>query len=246
MKPRVYVETSVVSYLTTAQSRDIVIAGRQQVTQEWWATAAGRFELVISELVRQEAATGHHDEALFRLAGVAALATVAVSAVTTRLAEALVDAGAVPRPGAQDAVHIAIAAVRQIPFLVTWNLHHIANATARRQIGAVCRASGIDAPVLCTPEQLFTQDAEMKPDPIVAEVRAGRERLAARFDYDIDAIVRHAQKLEAEATRAGALPPQRESAALDAPKERAASEDTQRVGASVEETAGPLGNDDRQ
>lgn len=160
MKPRVYVETSVVSYLTASPSRDIVIAGRQQVTREWWATAAGRFDLVISELVREEAAAGNRDAAQLRLAAISALPTVAVSAEVTRLAQALVDAGAVPMRAAQDAVHIAIAAVRQVPFLVTWNFRHIANAGARRQIEAVCGAGGIDPPVLCTPEQLVTEDAE--------------------------------------------------------------------------------------
>ena len=245
MKPRVYVETSVVSYLTARPSRDIVIAGRQQVTREWWATAAGRFELVISELVREEAAAANHDAARW-LAATSELPPVAVSAEVWRLAEALVDAGAVPRRAAQDAVHIAIAAVRQIPFLVTWNFRHIANAAARRHIEAVCGAGGIDAPVLCSPEQLVTEDGEMTPDPIVTEVRAARERLAARFDYDIDAIVRYVQGLDAEATAAGAPPAQGEAAVVDAAKERAASEDTQRVEASVEETAGPLANDDRQ
>ena len=153
MKPRVYVETSVVSYLTAQPSRDIVVAARQQVTREWWATAAERFDLVISELVRDEAAAGSRDAARSRLAAISALPTVAVSAEVTRLAQALGDAGAVPRRATQDAVHIAIAAVRQDPFLVTWNLRHIANAAARRQIEAVGGAGGIDAPVLCTPEQ---------------------------------------------------------------------------------------------
>ena len=47
MKPRVYVETSVVSYLTARPARDVVVAGRQQSTRDWWATAPRRFELVI-------------------------------------------------------------------------------------------------------------------------------------------------------------------------------------------------------
>ena len=140
-------------------------------------------------------------------------------------------------------MHIAIAAVRQIPFLVTWNFRHIASAAARRQIEAVCGAGGIDAPVLCTPGQLSESTGMMKADPIVAEVRAVRERLAARFDYDIDAIVRHVQGLEAAATRAGALGAERETVAVDAANERTASEDAQRMGAPPEDTAGPAADD---
>ena len=243
MKPRVYVETSVVSCLTAPSSRDIVIAGRQQVTREWWATATGRFDLVISERVREEAAAGDGDAAQSRLAAIAALPTVAVSAEVTRLAQALVDAGAVPMRAAQDAVHIAIAAAGQVPFLVTWNFRHIANAAARRQIEAVCCAGGIDAPVLCTPEQLVTENTE--PDPIVAEVHAVRERLAARFDYDIDAIVRNVQKLGAEAI--GACTPLRQREALaEAAKARAVSEETEPKGAPPEDGAGPPADGDRR
>ena len=58
MKPRVYVETSVVSYPTARPARDIVTAGRQYSTREWWTTAAARFELVVSDLVLREAAGG--------------------------------------------------------------------------------------------------------------------------------------------------------------------------------------------
>ena len=86
----------------------------------------------------------------------------------------------------------------------------------------------------------------MKPDPIVAEVRAVRERLAARFDYDIDAIVRHVQKLEAEAIGASAPSPRGEAVSVDVAKERAVSEDAQRTGAPPKDTAGPPADDDRR
>lgn len=58
MNPTVYIETSVLSYLAARPSRDIVIAGYQQVTREWWASARDRFELVASELVASEAGAG--------------------------------------------------------------------------------------------------------------------------------------------------------------------------------------------
>ena len=154
MKPRVYVETSIVSYLTARPARDIVIAGRQQSTRDWWATASRRFELVISQLVREEAGVGDPDAATARLAALAPLTRLAFPKEALELAQRLVDAGAVPRRAAQDAVHVAIAAVHGVEFLVTWNFRHIANATARRRVEAVCRDSGIDPPVLCTPEEL--------------------------------------------------------------------------------------------
>ena len=110
MKPRVYVETSVVSYLTARPTRDIVVAARQYSTREWWAGAKAWFELMISELVREEAAEGDRDAAQSRLAAIEPLPVIGVTPEVARLAQALVDAKAVPERAAQDAVHIAIAA----------------------------------------------------------------------------------------------------------------------------------------
>ena len=134
MKPHVYVETSVVSYLTARPSRDVVIAARQLTTREWWEAAPRRFELVISELVREEAAAGDPDAVQARLAAIASLPSLAVPTSVTKLARRLVAAGALPERAAQDAVHVATAAVHRARFLVTWNLRHIANAVLRPQI----------------------------------------------------------------------------------------------------------------
>lgn len=152
-RPRVYVETSIVSYLTARPARDVVIAGRQQSTRDWWETAE-RFDLVISELVREEAAVGDHDASRARLAALAPLTTLAAPTGALELARRLVHGGAVPERAVQDATHIAIAAVHGVEFLVTWNFRHIANAMSRPRIESVCRGAGVDPPVLCTPEQL--------------------------------------------------------------------------------------------
>lgn len=152
--PRVYVETSIVSYLTARPARDVVIAGRQQSTRDWWETAAKRFDLVVSELVREEAAVGDHDASRARLAALAPLTTLAAPTEALELARRLVRAGALPERAVQDATHIAIAAVHGVEFLVTWNFRHIANAMSRPRIESVCRGAGLDPPVLCTPEAL--------------------------------------------------------------------------------------------
>lgn len=154
MKPRVYVETSVVSYLTARPARDIVVAGRQQSTRDWWATAPRRFELVISELVLEEAGVGDPEAANARLAALAPLGVLDTSAEALKLTQRLLAAGAVPSRAAQDAAHVAIAAAHGVDFLATWNFRHIANAAARRRIEAVCRDSGFEPPVLCAPEEL--------------------------------------------------------------------------------------------
>ena len=153
-RPRVYVETSIVSYLTARPARDIVIAGRQQATRDWWENAPTRFDLVISQLVREEAAIGDPEASRARLAALAALTALAAPTEARELARQLVDAGAVPKHAARDAMHVAIAAVHGVEFLVTWNFRHIANAVARPRIESVCRRAGVGPPVLCTPEEL--------------------------------------------------------------------------------------------
>ena len=155
MKPRVYIETTVISYLTARPARDVVIAGHQQSTRDWWATASERFELVISELVREEAGAGDPDAVRARLTLLASLALLDATAEAQELAERLVSASAVPEAAMRDAAHIAIAAANGIEYLVTWNFRHIANAVTRPQIEFVCRQAGFESPVICTPEELM-------------------------------------------------------------------------------------------
>ena len=120
--PRVYVETSIVSYLTARPARDIVIAGRQQATRDWWETAPTRFELVVSQLVREEAALGDPEAARVRLAALAPLTALAAPVEALELSRRLVDSAAVPKRAARDATHVAIAAVHGVEFLVTLEL----------------------------------------------------------------------------------------------------------------------------
>ena len=155
MRPRVYIETTVISYLTARPARDVVVAGHQQSTRDWWELASRRFELVVSELVRQEAGIGDRDAARARLSILDSLATLDASAGSDALAETLVRTAAVPQTAIRDAAHIAIAAVNGVEYLVTWNFRHIANAVARPLIESACRTAGYEPPTICTPEELM-------------------------------------------------------------------------------------------
>lgn len=127
MKPRVYVESSVVSYLAARLSRDVVILGNQVVTREWWRGAAERFEPVVSALVFEEAGAGDPKAARDRLAVLERLTVLDANDESIALARALIQVHAVPAGAAQDAAHIAIAVVNGVEYLATWNLRHIAN-----------------------------------------------------------------------------------------------------------------------
>jgi hypothetical protein len=67
MKPTVYIETSVISYLTARRSNDFIVAARQQLTIEWWENRRSQFELYTSEVVLQESPRGDEQAATNRL-----------------------------------------------------------------------------------------------------------------------------------------------------------------------------------
>jgi hypothetical protein len=155
MHERVYIETSVVSYLTARPSRDLIVAGHQQITHDWWDTCRGDYELCVSQLVFQEAQDGDPQAAQERLDVLEKMTLLEIREEAAALAEELVRAGALPVKAGNDALHIAVAAVHRIPYLMTWNCRHMANATMRPQIEAVSASKGFKAPIICTPEQMM-------------------------------------------------------------------------------------------
>ena len=162
-RPRVYVETSIVSYLTARPARDIVIAGRQQTTRDWWETAPTRFDLVISQLVREEAAIGDPEASRARLAALSPLTALAAPMEARELAGQLVNAGAVP--GTRGAGRYAcrhrcgprsgLCRDVELP-------SHCERLCRDRGFESVCRRAGVGPPVLCTPEELV--DVEVEDD----------------------------------------------------------------------------------
>ncbi len=116
----VYVETTFVSYLTARPSRDLIVAGHQQVTHDWWDTRLGDYELCVSQLVLREAADGDPQAAQERLDVLATMTMLEIKEKAVELAEELVQSGALPARAGNDALHIAVAAIHRIPYLLTW------------------------------------------------------------------------------------------------------------------------------
>jgi predicted nucleic acid-binding protein len=155
VKPGVYLETSVISYLVGRLSRDVVVLGNQELTREWWANRRADYELFVSEVVIGEAAIGDADMARQRVEICDDLQLLAISDEAERLAPLLRKAAGMPPNAETDALHVAVAAVHGMDYLLSWNCTHIANATIRRAIDKQCRASGYDPPVICTPQELI-------------------------------------------------------------------------------------------
>lgn len=163
-KPSVYVETSIVSYLTARPSRDLVVAAQQAMTREWWRNAGERFVLVAAELVFTEAAAGDADAAHARMAALETVTRLQPSEDAAALTRRLLELGAFPREAAADAAHVGSAAANKIRYLLTWNFRHIANAAVRSRIERACRMAGYDPPAICTPSELMEDYDHAEPD----------------------------------------------------------------------------------
>ena len=150
-----YLETTIPSYLTSRPSRDLIIAGHQQITREWWDTRQDDFQVYISQLVLDEAAAGDATASRERLKVLQPLPLLDITPEVMVLTSAILASGKIPRKAATDAAHIAIAAVHGMDFLVTWNCVHIANAVIARGLASICREHGCECPVICTPEELL-------------------------------------------------------------------------------------------
>lgn len=144
-----------VSYLTALPSRDLVVAAHQQITRDWWETRRAEFDLFVSQAVAQEASAGDPEAAARRLTVLQDLALVEVTEEALRFATDLVKQIPLPKQAAVDALHIAIAVLNGMHYLLTWNCRHIANAALRTRITSICRARGYETPVICTPEELL-------------------------------------------------------------------------------------------
>lgn len=155
MKRRVYVETSIISYLTSRLSRDLIVAGHQQITQEWWANQRDKFEVFVSQTVLEEATVGDQEAAQQRLGVIESLPLLEISEEAVALAKDLIRIGPLSEKAEVDAIHIAIAVTNRVDYLLTWNCKHLANAALRNGIEHVCRSRGYDPVIICTPEELL-------------------------------------------------------------------------------------------
>ena len=122
---------------------------------KWWDERSARFDLVISEMVHREASEGDAEAATLRVQVLDGLRILKLSEEALVLAESLVSHGPIPRPYIEDALHIAIAAVNGIDYLLTWNCKHLANAAHRTMIELIVEEAGYRCPVICTPEELM-------------------------------------------------------------------------------------------
>ena len=151
----VYVETSVVSYLTARATSNLLAAAWQAATTEWWDTHRSRFELCTSTLTLEEAGRGHLEAASRRLTALGEIATLPITEAVVALSDVLIHERALPANAQADAIHFAVSAVHRVDYLLTWNFRHLANAETKPLIRRVCEQQGYISPEICTPSELM-------------------------------------------------------------------------------------------
>ena len=150
----VYIETSVVSYLTARPTADLLAAAWQKITADWWETQRGRFDLRTSDIAIAEVGRGDPEAAARRLAVLSGVPVLPITEAVRELSKGLVREGAVPAKALNDALQVAVSAVHGVDFLLTWNFRHLDNANTKPMMRSVCARYGCRCPEICTPREL--------------------------------------------------------------------------------------------
>jgi hypothetical protein len=155
MKKHVYIETTVVSYLTAKPSRDIMIAGHQEATRELWTKLSSKYESYVSALVFEEAGKGDPSQAQMRLSAIANFPMLDIDDESRSLAEKIIIKKGIPSEYPEDALHIAVAAVNGIEVILTWNFAHLNNPFTRKKVRKIIETEDYVCPEICSPEELL-------------------------------------------------------------------------------------------
>jgi len=155
MKEKVYIETTIPSYLTALPSREIVALARQQITRDWWESKRHLYDLFVSDIVVSESARGSENAAVRRISAIEGIERLPLNDTALSLASKILKMIQLPSRASDDAIHIAIATVHQMDYIITWNFRHLANPHNFKSLREICRDSGYTLPEICTPEELI-------------------------------------------------------------------------------------------
>jgi hypothetical protein len=155
MSETVYIETSILGYLTARPSRDIVVAANIEITREWWDTRRSNFQLYSSQAVVKETSQGNSVIASQRLEILRNFSLLDLNQSVLDLAEQFLSRSNLPAKADVDAVHISAATVHGMDYLLTWNCKHIANAQIQWKLAEISLDFGYELPILCTPYELL-------------------------------------------------------------------------------------------
>lgn len=151
----VYIETSIIGYLTVRPSNNLILMANVEATQEWWKTRRIQFSLYISQTVLDEVARGDAEIAVKRLDILKDFPLLEVNESVENLAVEFLAKSNLPPKAADDSIHIAVATVYGLDYLLTWNCKHIANAQIQKKLAQISLDAGYELPTICTPYELM-------------------------------------------------------------------------------------------
>jgi hypothetical protein len=157
---RIYIESTIPSYVVARPARDLLQAARQQLTRDWWDSQREKHELFTSQVVPDEIAFGEKAMAQLRLETLPAVPLLQVTDTVKELARKVLTSGLLPATADRDATHIALASAYEMDILLSWNCRHLANAAIQTRLRRLVEAAGFTLPVICTPEELMGNDHE--------------------------------------------------------------------------------------
>jgi len=154
MKPSVYIETTIISYLAAKPSRDLIVVAHQQITNDWWTDVRPQVDCYVSAFVIDEASHGDATYAQKRLEEIADFTVLEVNEQVEDLARAYFAALQIPEKARIDAFHLAVAAWHKMDYVLSWNCKHIASGRVQKMLGEINARLGVHTPIVCTPEEL--------------------------------------------------------------------------------------------
>ena len=151
---RIYIESTIPSYVVARPARDLLQAARQQLTRDWWDLQREKHELFTSQVVLDEIAAGERAMAERRLELMAGIALLISTPDVEALADDVLKSGLLPATADGDAAHIALATAYGMDILLTWNCRHIANAAITGRLRRLVEKQGYTLPEIYTPGEL--------------------------------------------------------------------------------------------
>ena len=151
---RIYIESTIPSYVVARPARDLLQAAPQQLTKDWWDLKREKHELFTSQVVLDEITDGEAAMAQQRLDVMAQIKLLDLTDEANALTKEILASGLLPADADRDAAHIALATVHEMDILLCWNCRTIANAAIQARLRRLVEKSGFTLPVLCTPDEL--------------------------------------------------------------------------------------------
>jgi len=157
MAKTVYVETTIPNAYASHRD-DAASVYRRDVTRQWWTEQAGLYTLRTSEATLAELKAGSYPGQQQAIELMQPLRLLEVTDEVYAIAELYVRHHLMPEPAAGDALHLALASLNEMDYLLTWNVRHLANPNKVEHMTVINRRLGLLSPVIISPEGLWIED----------------------------------------------------------------------------------------